>query len=152
MFFTRLRLINSEKGRKHIYTLKNIVTPITIVIISEGIQKKNQRQYINAKSSTLPADASRQRLFHDYFIVQKGYFQTPRGYVIYHMGEVNTHKTNKGICSMHSWEYLCTECNSIKRVDSTNCDFHLVRFPNARRFNLSRDTVDCQINIPISIY
>ena len=39
-----------------------------------------------------------------------------------------------------------------KTADSTHCFFHLVRFPNARRFNLSRDTVDCQINIPISIY
>ena len=41
----------------------------------------------------------------------------------------------------------------MKRADSTHWDFHLVRFPNERRFNLSRDTVDCQIiNIPISIY
>ena len=73
--------------------------------------------------------------------------------IIYHMGEVDTHITNKGFCSMHSWEYLCTECNRIKRADSTHStDFHLVRFLNARRFNLSRETVDYQINIPISIY
>ena len=49
--------------------------------------------------------------------------------------------------------YLHGVSNRIKRADSTHCCFHLVRFPNARRFNLSRDTVDCQIiNIPISIY
>ena len=47
--------------------------------------------------------------------------------------------------------YLHGVSNRIKRADSTHCCFHLVRFPNAR-FNLSRDTVDCQINIPISIY
>ena len=76
-------------------------------------------------------------------MISKGYFQTPRGYVIYspsalaevnkshihevsendqliyHMGEVDTYITNKGFCSMHSWEYLCTECNRIKRSDST---------------------------------
>ena len=48
--------------------------------------------------------------------------------------------------------YLHGMSNRIKRADSTHCFFHLVRFPNARRCNLSRDTVDCQINIPISIY
>ena len=30
--------------------------------------------------------------------------------LIYHMGEVDTHLTNKGFCSIHSWEYICTEC------------------------------------------
>ena len=40
--------------------------------------------------------------------------------------------------------------NRIKRTDSTHWFFHLVRLPNARRFNLSKDTVDFQINIPIS--
>ena len=45
--------------------------------------------------------------------------------------------------------YLHGVSNRIKRADSTHCCFHLVRFPNARRFNFPRDTVDCQINIPI---
>ena len=72
--------------------------------------------------------------------------------LIYHMGEVYTHLTNKGFCSIHSWVYLHGVSNRIKRADSMHCCFHLVRFPNARRFHLSRDTVDCQINIPISIY
>ena len=40
----------------------------------------------------------------------------------------------------------------IKGADSTHWVFHVARFPNARRFNLSRDAVDCQINIPLSIY
>ena len=66
------------------------------------------------------------------------------------MDEVDTHITNKGFCSMHSWEYIYTDCNRIKTADTTHWDFHLVRFPNPRRFNLSRDTVDCQINVPIS--
>ena len=48
--------------------------------------------------------------------------------------------------------YLHGVSNRIKIADSTHSCFRLVRFPNARRFNLSRDTVDCQINIPISIY
>ena len=37
--------------------------------------------------------------------------------------------------------YLHGVSNRIKRADSTHCCFHLVKFPDARRFNLSRDTV-----------
>ena len=68
------------------------------------------------------------RVLTHVFKVSKGYFKTARGYVIYspraqpevnksrahlliyHMGEVDTHLTNKGFCSIHSWEYICTEC------------------------------------------
>ena len=64
------------------------------------------------------------------------------------------HAPNKQRLLFHSLMgvYLHGVSNRIKRADSTHCCFHLVRFPNARRFNLSGDTVDCQINVPISIY
>ena len=59
--------------------------------------------------------------------------------LIYHMGEVYTHLRNRLLFHSLMGVYLHGVSNRIKRADSTHCCFHLVRFPNARRFILSRD-------------
>ena len=68
MFLARLRLIlSSEKGQKHVYAQENI-NSITIIIISEGIHQRNQRQYSKRSRyllSTLPDRVG------VYFIVEK---------------------------------------------------------------------------------